>query len=159
MAWNQTPTNQLRLHFVDYNGKRSSMNFHLADDEIDPAAGGAAAIADAAQSCSDAELSSQEIIITGVNDSPAAATTGPYARGADKALIVFRSEDGTPVTLEIGAPNETILEPDHLNVDFSDASVIALVNLMLANACDAGGGDLVATQRGYRRRPPRRKHK
>lgn len=158
MAWVQTPTNQLVLHFQDYNGKRSTMKFHLDTDETDPSAGGAAAIADAAQSCSDAELSSQEILITAVNDSPASASTGPYARGADKALIVFRSEDGTPVNLEIGAPNEGILDTDHLNVDFSDSAVAALVTLMLAHACDAGGGDLVATQRGYRRRPPRRKH-
>src|ERR1043165_3809890 len=120
MAWVAAPTNKLRLHFIDYNGKRSTETFHLDPSETDPNAGGAAAIAAAAQGCSDAELSSQEILVEAVNTSPGSPTTGPYARGADKLLLVFNTAGGVPVTIELGAPKETDLADDHINVNPAD---------------------------------------
>lgn len=159
MAWVTTPTNKFRLHFEDYSGIRSSMTFRLLASETDPAAGGAAAIADAAQGMSAAALTSQEIIIEAVQDTPGTPTDGPYCRGADKVLLVFTSENGVPVNLQIGAPNETILAADHENVDPADTALAALVAALQTYGCDADGGDIKVLTRGFRRRPPRRKHK
>ena len=159
MAWVTTPTNGLVLHFEDYNGKRATSSYRIDATEVDPAAGAAAAIADAAQAMSAAELTSQEIIITAVKDDAGMPTDGPYARGADKAMIVFRTTSGRPVNFQIGSPDETILGADHLNVDPSDAAMAALITTFVSKCCDADGDAITGFQRGYRRRPPRRKHK
>lgn len=158
MAWVQTPTNRLVLHFVDVSGKHALSEYFVATTETDPAAGGAAAIAAGAQGISNDFLSSQELIVHAVNSAPGTPIDGPYCRGADKAQVILRTTTGVPVTLQIGAPRATVFTSGKIDLDPANADVIALIAAMVAHASDAEGNAIVGMQRGYRRRPPRRKH-
>lgn len=157
MAYTTAPTNLFKMHFKDDVGRPASMQVHVASSETDPAAGGCATIASAAAAISDDALVSQELIITGINGAPGSPSDGPYARGADKILMVFGTADGVPLNLQIGAPNEATLAAGNVYVDPSAGSVAALITALKLHATGPDGEAITAFQRGYRRRPPRRK--
>lgn len=158
MTYTTAPTNLFKMHFVDYAGRPATFECRVDASETNPASGACAAIATAAAAVSDDALVSQEIIVVGINDSPGTAADGPYQRGADKAEFVFTTAAGTEVKIQIGAPVAGILATGHVYIDPVNSDVVAFVAGMIANASDADGEDLVAFKRGYRRRPPRRKH-
>ncbi len=158
MAFVTAPTNRFKMHFKDDVGRPASMECHLDAGELDPAGGGAAIIAAATAACSDDALVSQEIIVTGVNDTPGSPTDGPYSRGADKMSLVLSTTDGTGVTIQLGSPNEAGFAPGNVYVNPTATNIAGLITALIANACNADGSAIVAFVRGYRRRPPRRKH-
>jgi hypothetical protein len=158
MAYTTAPTNLFKMHFVDYAGRPATFECRVDASELDPAGGACAAIATAAAACSDDALVSQEIIVVGINDAPGVAADGPYQRGADKANFVFTTAAGTEVKIQVGAPLAAILSTGHVYVDPVQTDVAAFIAGMIANASDADGEGIVAFKRGYRRRPPRRKH-
>jgi hypothetical protein len=158
MAYTEAPTNLFKMHFKDDVGRPATMQCHVDGTEDDPAGGGCAIIAAAAQACSNDALASQEIIITATNDAPGSPTDGPYARGADKLLLVLTTSVGTPLFIQVGAPQESVLANGNVYVNPADPNVTAFIAAMVAHGCDADGDGIVALQRGYRRRPPRRKH-
>jgi hypothetical protein len=154
------PTHELILHFVDAAGKHAVSKYHLATSENDPAAGGAAAIAAAAQGISADFLESNEIIIGAKITGSPSPTTGAYPLARDKVKLAFRSSSGQDVILEIGAPTEADFGPDKVNVDTGVGTPIAgLITAMLANASDAEGKTITGLQRGFRMMPPRIKTK
>jgi hypothetical protein len=159
MAFVLEPTVEVIYHFEDYNGARASMKMFMINTDTDPATGAPANLAASLQSISDCQLTNTEILIHSVNDTPGTPTDGPYARGADKALMEFGSADGTIVKIQIGAPNETHLDANHLTYSTADSAVLALQTAMVAHAVTAEGSAITHFQRGYRRRPSHRKGK
>lgn len=159
MAFVLEPTAEVLIHCQDYNGARSSVRFFVVNTDADPAAGGPAALAAAVQGISADAVTSVETLLHSVDPLPGSPTDGPYSRGADKGLFEFGSTDGSIVKMQIGAPNETHLEPDHLRYSVSDIAVLALETAMKSFGKTAEGAAITHFQTGYRRRPSRRKGK
>lgn len=149
-------SNVLELLFEDDNGKHASMKFFIDNTETDPAAGAAAAISTAAQNISNSALYETNILIVAEDADAGDPTTGPYDRASDKAALTFSSADGTPVILQIGAPDESIFL-DAWEVNPANSDVVALVDAMTTNAVTQEGSAILGLRKGNRRRPPRRK--
>jgi hypothetical protein len=158
MGWVTEPGVEVVYGFTDRSGHRATMHVYMDNTETDPTGGGAAAVGSAAQGISNDALVSVECRVRASEDDPGVPTDGPYCRGADKALFVLTTEDGSTVNLQIGAPNEGIFDSGALEIDFADAAVIALMDALIANAVTAEGDDITGAKRGYRRRPANRKH-
>jgi hypothetical protein len=158
MAFTEAPARRFKMHFVDDVGKPASVQVFVATSESDPAGGGCATLAAAAAACSADALVSQELIISGLNDSPGSPTDGPYARGADKLKLWIRASSGQDVSLEIGSPQESVLAAGKVNVDPTNTAITNLIGGLITYGCDASGDSLKALQRGYRMRPSRRRH-
>lgn len=157
MAWVLEPTNQLLLHFVDYNGIRATSQYFIASGETNPSGGAALAIADGAQGISNDGLVATEILRHASWDAAVTPTDGPYPRPADKVKMTFTASDGSKVIMQIPAPNETILKPDHYKADPSDSALAAFIAYVEANCLSEEGAPITQFSGGYRRRPPRRK--
>jgi hypothetical protein len=158
MAWVLAPTNELLLHAVDESGVQATTKYWLANTETDPEAGGAAAISAAVQNMSADAIYLVEILRRAVWDAPVTPTDGPYPRAADQVKLDFVGADGSSTIMSVPAPNETILDSGALFVDPADTALAAFVAYVIANCVSSEGASLIALTRGYRRRPPRRKH-
>lgn len=158
MSWIQTATNLLKLKIKGTGSDRSTTQYNVATSETDPAAGGCAAITDAVRGMVSGAVTSDELIVKAINDSPGDPTAGPYCRGADKIKLCFLSGAGAPVYLNIGSPNEANLQADKIHVNPSATAMAALVTALKTYATDESGAPISAFTRGYRNRPPRRKH-
>jgi hypothetical protein len=156
MSWVAAPTNELLLHFKDDNGKHSTMRMNVATSETNPSGGGAATISAAAQAITDSALYETELLIVAIWNAAVTPTTGPYDRPADKVQFKIKADDGSHVTLNVGAPIAAIFS-DAWNVNFGNSLVIALMTALFAHANTAGGASFAAATQGVRRRPPRRK--
>lgn len=157
MAWVVEPGVEVIYSMTDASGHRSTMSVYMDSDETDPSAGGPLAVGNALQGISADGLVTIACRIRAAESAPAAATDGPYARGADKAKLVFSGADGSAVIMEVGSPNEVILQSDKINVNKVQAAVAALKTAMVNNAVTAEGQLITGLTYGYRRRPPRRK--
>lgn len=152
------PTNQLILHWIDRNGKHSTMDFWLDNTEVDPTAGAALALADAAQALSNGLIFSVEIKRYAVQNAPGSPATGPYDRSADKLSFVFTGLDGSPVTYQIGGPLQSAINANRITAKVGDAGIVdAFISAIKTNATTAEGLAITSLARSYRRRPPRRK--
>lgn len=157
MAFVVEPGVQVLLTFSDASGHKSSMSIYMDNTETDPTAGGPAAVASAAQDISADALTAVECRIRAKQTAIIAPTDGPYPRGADKAQYVFGGADGSPVVLQVGAPNEGTLQSDKINIDPTDAAVIALVAALVGNGKTAEGQAITGLVRGFRKRNSHRK--
>jgi len=157
MALVLEPSNELILHFVDYNGKHATSLYWLDETETDPAVGGALAIANAAQGISNAYLSVVEILRRARESAPGSATAGPYDRFSDKLKFFFVAEDGSPVIIEIGSPKETVLNTDHKTANRSNSAVSGFLTALQDNAVSAEGKAITYLQSANRIRPSGRK--
>jgi hypothetical protein len=158
MAWVTDPTNELMLHFADLSGVRSTSQYWVLSTEVDPLSGAPIALADAAQAITADVLESIEILRHAHQSSGVVPTDGPYARAADKANLIFGAADGSVVKMQVPSPNEGIFDAGAFNVDTTDAAVIAFNAYVLANLKSEDGAAITVFSKGYRRRPPRRKH-
>lgn len=158
MAWVTTPTNALMLHAVDLSGVEATTKYWVASSEVDPEAGAPAAIADAVQDLTADAIYLVEVLRRATWDAAVTPTDGPYPRSADQVLLEFSDTDGGSTKMSIPAPNETILDSGTINVDPADTAFAAFVTYVLTNCVSSEGAALTALRKGYRRRPPRRKH-
>ena len=157
MAWVTEPGVQVLLGFFDDSGHRATLQCYMDSSETDPTGGGPAALAAAAQDISDCAVSLVECRIRASESAPGVPSDGPYARGADKAQFGFKAADGSPVKLQIGAPNETVFQADKINVDPADSAVVALVAAMKLYGKTAEGVAISTLTTSYRKRNSGRK--
>jgi len=158
MAWVLEPQVEVVYSFTDASGHRGTESYFMDSGETDPTSGGPAALGTAIQAITADAISSIACRIRAVEDDPGDPTDGPYARGADKVLLVFQADDGSEVNFEVGAPNETILDSDKINVDEGDVALTDFLTAMEDNACTAEGHELKYLKRGFRKRDSGRKH-
>jgi hypothetical protein len=154
MAWIREPSNLCKIAVQDYNGKIATTEYWVPQADDDPAAGGPAAIADAIQDISSGQVITVELLSRATQDAPGVAGTGPYDTVWDKLSLDFNAADGSKVKLQLPGPKATLLQDDHFNVDPTDATVVALVAAMVANAKTAQGAPITGLAGGYRRIPP-----
>src|ERR1043166_8542955 len=158
MAWVTDPTNELVLHFVDLRGVKATLQFWIDASEVDPEGGSAAALAAGAQGLSNNYVDEVEILRRAHETTPGTPTDGPYARAADKAKLLFNTADGATVKMQIPSPNETIFDSGAFDVDPADAAMAAFIAYVKTNCLSEDGSVITALAKGYRTRPPRRKH-
>jgi len=151
------PTNQLILHWIDFNGKHSTTEFWIASSEVDPESGAALALSAACQAVSNSFLFNVEIKIYAVETTPGTPATGPYDRSADKLACVFRGSDGSPVTIQIGGPLQTVIASNRINGKPGAGDFTDFVEAFKNGALTAEGRTIVSLARSYRRRPPNRR--
>lgn len=159
MAYIQEPSNEVVIHTQDFNGVRSTSQYWVAQAESNPAAGAPLALALGVQAISNNAVTSVEVLIHAKNNTPGVAGTGPYDRVQDKAKLDFDALDGSTVTIQLPGPIQGIFTASNFKVDATDAAIVALVNALIANGRSAEGKPIVAFGGGYRRVPPRLKHK
>lgn len=158
MAWVTEPGVEVKLSATDASGHRATESYWMDSSETDPTSGGPAALAAAVQGISADAITLIECMIRASQSTPGTGTDGPYCRGADKALAVFQSEDGSEVNFEIGAPNETILDTDKIELDPTDTALSEFIDAMIANAVTAEGKAITGFKRGFRKRNSGVKH-
>jgi hypothetical protein len=156
MAWVLDPYVKLLLHFIDEAGKHAVMGTWVASSDSDPAAGGPATVAAAAQALSASALYETEVLVTAHWDATPVPTTGPYRRPADKAAYNFTTATSQRVKLELGAPLDTQFVLGNI-VNPGDANVIALAAAMKLHGKNSEGEAITVMGDSIRRRPPRRK--
>lgn len=157
MSWVTDPTNELLVHLVDAKGTRATNQYWLANSEVDPAGGAAAAISAAIQGISADEVYLVEILRRAGWSLAVVPTDGPYPRAADKVKLEFSGADGSVTIMEVPGPNETIVDSGKINVNTADTALAAFVTYVLAHCVSSEGAALTSLKKGYRRRPPRRK--
>jgi hypothetical protein len=153
MAFTLMPSNQLIVHVVDASGKKATSQYYVDSGETNPASGAPAAISAAVQGMSNGLVYQTEILRHAINATPGTPSTGNFARVMDKMSLTFNTAAGDNVTIQIPGPLDTILGPDGVKVDPTDALIVALIAGLQADGVSAGGADITSLQRGNRRWP------
>jgi hypothetical protein len=157
MTWVLEPENELLIHAIDENGSDSTSRYWIANTEVNPAGGAAAAIANGVQGISSAFIFSVEILRHATWDAEVTPTEGPYQRPADQVLMQFSGQDGSPVNMALPGPNEIILNSDAVTINPAQTDVAAFVTYVINHFKTQEGYSITGLTRGFRRRPPRRK--
>lgn len=154
MAWVNQPTTKVILHAVDRRGAKALMQYHIDGLDLDPAGAAASALTTTTAAMTDVAIVATECSATAVQDSPAAAGSGPFDRVADKLRLEFQADDGSRTTLDLPTLQEALLAADGINLDMTIGATQTNLQVLLDNLITAEGAPLLATTKGFRRRSP-----